>query len=100
MSDRQPVIFLYTEAAQLDARTRKAMVAAGFLPVKVATLDAVKIIELPVAVGDVQLSEVARAALTAVLEGGEANRFGRNLADRLLALSARAEAARKALGDA
>jgi hypothetical protein len=39
------VLVLYTEAAQIDARTKKAMVAAGYLPVRVASMDAVKIVE-------------------------------------------------------
>lgn len=66
MAEIRPVIFLYTEAAQIDAHTRKAMVAAGFLPVKVSSLDAVKIIDSPMVIADAELPYVVRSALDAI----------------------------------
>lgn len=93
MAETRSTIFLYTDAAQIDARTKKAMVAAGFLPVKVATLDAVKFLEPQVPVPAAEVSEILRAALDALMNGGGSQGylssaqqyFTRSLARRLVA---------------
>jgi hypothetical protein len=101
MAEPRGVIFLYTDAAQIDARTRKAMTASGFLPVKVASLDAVRLIEAPLAVPSAEISEILRAALIVLNNTGSdtAFRYAREnfvllLTDRLIKASEREEKAR------
>ncbi len=75
------VLVLYTEAAQIDARTKKAMVAAGYLPVRVASMDAVKIVEaIPVdlMMGALVDSVAANPGSTVAID------WGPRLAKRLL----------------
>lgn len=89
----RPTIFLYTNAALIDARTKKAMIAAGFLPVKVATLDAVQFLEPAPVVPVAEVGEILRAALDAIANAtGHVNtfksdvqqHFARSLAARLI----------------
>lgn len=85
-------IFLYTESAELDARTRKAMVVAGYLPVKVAALDAVKFLEPAPEIPNAEVGEILRAAMEAMMNtpsyGAHRDaweRFVKSLGRRLIA---------------
>ncbi len=59
-------IFLYTDATSLDPETRSAMIEAGFLPVHVADLDAVRLINPEVTLPRDRLDKIGAAALAAL----------------------------------
>lgn len=92
MTERQSQIFLYTDAALIDARTKRAMIAAGFLPIKVASLDAVKFLEPPLLpVPQAEIGEILRAALDALANSHPGNLhrdafelFAKSLSRRLI----------------
>ena len=86
----RPVIFLYTGAAEVSDDVREKMTEAGYLPVKVADIDAVKILTAPMAIDPADLSAITVAALDALLKSASATtthvgQFGARLAAELLA---------------
>jgi hypothetical protein len=90
----RPVIFLYTEAAQIADDVRAGMIEAGYLPVLVADVNEVKILTAPLAVEATDLSAITVAALDAIVKSSGstmswASHFGARVASELLATSAR-----------
>lgn len=62
MADR-PTILLYTDEAKIEPDVRAAMIEAGYLPVQVASVDAVRVLESPVFVEAAQLDAMSRTCL-------------------------------------
>lgn len=87
---RHPSIFLYTDAADLTDEVKSAMIEAGYLPVRVESLDSVRILTAPVTYDEVVLPLVLRAALGALEKSAHSGtyhtaEFGLRLARLLLA---------------
>ena len=90
----RPVIFLYTEAAAIKDDVRERMIEAGYLPVLVADINAVKIMTPPVTIDPAELSAVTVAALEAILASSAQGtttsyNFGLSVATELLAAKKR-----------
>lgn len=86
----RPVIFLYTDDAQLDDDVRAKMIEAGYLPVKVADVDGVRMLPTSVSVDTSEVSAITAAALDAIIKSAEstttwAASFGANVARNLRA---------------
>ena len=86
---QRPSIFLYTDAAAITDEVRIAMIEAGYLPVRVASVDDVRILTNPVTYDGVAIPLVTQAALEALLKSNESvstwtSRFGACLARLLL----------------
>ncbi len=82
----RPVIFLYTEAAQITDDVHAAMIEAGYLPVRVADVNEVKILTAPLAIEATDLSAITAAALDTITTSTiAAGHFGTTLAKKLLA---------------
>jgi hypothetical protein len=69
-------LFLYTNKAQVSEDTRKAMIAAGYLPVMVADMDQVKLIETQVHLSRAQLDTIGQAALATLAVWGDSQAKG------------------------
>lgn len=63
------MIFLYTKDASLGEEERKLVIAAGYIPVEVASFDAVKI--LPPPLPKAQLDMISNAALIVISKSSD-----------------------------
>ncbi len=92
---QRPSIFLYTDAAEITDEVRSAMIEAGYLPVRVQSVDSVRILTAPLTYDEIALPLITRAALHALVQSRQsttahAAEFGVDLARLLLATSPRA----------
>lgn len=92
MADTPKAIFLYTEAATISDEAVKALTDAGYIPVRVSSLDDVKLVSLETVrqVAPQDMDAITRAALRTVQVFGETSvtvqgSFGAQLAGLLLA---------------
>jgi hypothetical protein len=63
---RQLTLFVYTDDAELADDARQAMVTAGYLPVRVKSLDSYRIVEKTVRLAPDHIDKIGQAALWAV----------------------------------
>lgn len=79
-------VFLYTPEANINSTHLEALRKNGFIPVKVASMDAVKIMPVPVAISASHMDLILVAAMQAIAgTDSTAKSFGNNLARALLA---------------
>jgi hypothetical protein len=85
-------ILLYTKAAGINAAGLKLLTDAGYVPIKVASPEDVKLLALQVThqVAPSDMGTILRAALTAINQYGDGppQQFGKALAKMLLAQQA------------
>jgi hypothetical protein len=83
----RPVIILYTDAAEISSEVLAAMPAAGYLPVKVADANAIRVLDIPVGAHVAEMDLITQAALYAIKQhlssGGVQQTFGNKLATML-----------------
>lgn len=76
-------IFLYTKDAEIPSAQLEALKRAGYVPVKVATLDQVKIMSKPSPIAQADMDLITHAMALAIAEhsnhGGVQNTFGQKL---------------------
>lgn len=76
-------IFLYTDETEIDSETLKALADDGYIPVKVKSLDSVKI--MAPAMSAARLDSISAAALKCVKTSDAVSRmFGKSVVDALL----------------
>jgi hypothetical protein len=78
-------IFIYTDKAQLGDDARQMLIEAGYVPVKVAAIDNVKLLPLTVhheVTGD-EIDLVSMVALKTLLAGKGSQTFGVDLMDAI-----------------
>lgn len=83
----RPSIVLYTDAAAIDDDVKAAMIEAGYLPVRVSDVDAVRIMPVTHGIDAGDMSAITAAALEAVAKHGTQDvpaRFGWALTKALL----------------
>lgn len=86
----RPVIFLYTDAAEIDADIRAKMIEAGYLPVRVADVNSIRILPAHIAFENSDVPVITAAALDAIIKSTEstsawAANFGANIARNIRA---------------
>lgn len=81
-------IFLYTPDADINSTHLQALRKAGFVPVKVKSMDAVKVMQMPLPIPQANLDAILGAAMATMTEfsttSAVAGTFGMRLAERLL----------------
>jgi len=84
---QRATIFLYTKGAKIDDAVKDRLIAAGYLPIAVASVDAIRLLETTIAFDPMKMDALLTAALTTVRSSSSPyvkESFANKLCDLLL----------------